>query len=105
MLQVFEKLAALLFLLLLVGMVVLLIYVPLPLPSEKVILMIIGGLMTASTGALPKLFGSENMRERVRRLEQENEMLKNQYTHLMAMLVERHVVKPDQVQATVINQE
>lgn len=58
-----EKLSAFIFLLLLVGIVGFLTYVPMPAASEKVILMIIGALVAASTGALPKLFGTDNKRE------------------------------------------
>lgn len=61
--QLFEKFAALLFLLMLVGVVAFLTFVPMPVQSEKVILMIIGALVAASTGALPRLFGSDNKRE------------------------------------------
>lgn len=102
--KVFEKFAAFIFLTLLVGMVAFLTFVPLPAESEKVILMIIGGLMASAATALPKLFGvedaeKEKLKDRVRKLEESNAVLSAQYTTLheehrrmMNMLVERHVV-------------
>jgi len=60
----FEKFAAFLFLVMLVGVVAFLTFVPMPVASEKVILMIIGALVAASTGALPRLFGSDNSKEK-----------------------------------------
>lgn len=91
--KVFEKLAAFSFLLLLVGMVLFLVYVPLPAQSEKVVLMIIGGLMTSATGALPRLFGADDTKDRLKRLEIEYTVLKERYDDITKMLVERHVVK------------
>lgn len=90
--KIFEKLAAFLFLLLLVSMVLFLVYVPLPTESEKVVLMIIGGLMTSATGALPRLFGSDDTKERLAKLELEYKILKNEYDKITKMLVDRHVV-------------
>lgn len=90
--QIFEKLAAFIFLLLLVGMVLFLVYVPLPLASEKVVLMIIGGLMTSATSALPKLFGNDDSKERLRSLETKYRLLKDNYDSLTKMLVDRHVI-------------
>lgn len=112
--QLFEKFAALLFLLMLVGVVAFLTFVPVPVQSEKVILMVIGALVAASTGALPKLFGSDNSREKA--LEAEVEKLREEmtrqkaehdaamaameaklvtvsghYTEIVRMLVERHL--------------
>ncbi len=60
----FEKFAAFAFLLLLVGLVAFLTFVPMPLASEKVILMVLGSLMTVAVGALPKMFGSDGAREK-----------------------------------------
>lgn len=103
--RLFEKFAAFFFLVLLVGMVGFLTFVPLPESSEKVILMIIGGLMTAATGALPKLFGAEDtekekLRDRVRRLEEHVAVIEAQYktleqkhSEVISMLIDRHVVK------------
>ena len=102
--KVFEKFAAFIFLGLLVGMVAFLTFVPLPPESEKVILMIIGGLMASAATALPKLFGTEDaekekLKERVRKLEESNAVLQSQYatlhaehSRLIELLVERHVV-------------
>ena len=91
--KIFEKLAAFLFLLLLVAMVLFLVYVPLPAESEKVVLMIIGGLMTSATGALPRLFGSDDTKERLAKLELEYKILKDEYDKITKMLVDRHVVQ------------
>lgn len=102
--QFFEKAAAFVFLGLLVGMVAFLTYVPLPPNSEKVILMIIGGLMASASTALPRLFGvedkeKEELKSRVRTLEQHLAVveskfvtLQTQYDRLTTLLVERHVV-------------
>lgn len=91
--KIFEKLAALIFLFLLVGMALFLVYVPIPAQSEKVVLMIIGGLMTSATIALPKLFGEDDTKIRLQRLELEYGILKEMYDNITTMLVERHVVK------------
>lgn len=93
--KIFEKIAALMFLLLLVGLVLFLTYVPLPLASEKVVLMIIGGLMVSATSALPKLFGDDDTKTRLRKLETEYAILKTNYDAVMKMLVQRHVVNGD----------
>lgn len=61
---IFEKFAALIFLFMLVGIVLYFTYVPVPAASEKVILIVIGALMSAATGALPRLFGSDNAKEK-----------------------------------------
>lgn len=90
--QVFEKLAAFVFLLLLVGMVLFLVFIPIPAASEKVVLMIIGGLMTSATTALPKLFGQEDTKKRLAKLEAEHAILNEMYNKITAMLVDRHVV-------------
>lgn len=102
--KVFEKFAAFVFLLLLVGMVAFLAFYVVPDQNRDVVMMIVGAIVAASTGALPKLFGvedteKEKLKERVRRLEESNAVLRSQYTalheehaRLIAMLVERHVV-------------
>ncbi len=111
--QIFEKFSGLLFLLLLIGMVAFLTYVPMPQASEKVILMIIGGLMAVATGALPRLFGEDKSQEDVLKVELENlrtelklltakhEILKHEHDKLTAMLIERHVVKGEGVETHV----
>ena len=108
--NIFEKIAALLFLFMLVGIVLFLVYVPMPPESEKVILMIIGALVAASTGALPKLFGTdkseeESLKKRVVALENhiavleaEAKSVKAQYDQIVQMLIERHVVHGDGIQ-------
>lgn len=105
--EAFEKFAAFIFLGLLVGLVAFLTFVPLPAESEKVILMIIGGLMASSATALPRLFGVEDkekeaLKNRVRSLEQHIaivearfETLQKQHDYMIGLLVERHVVKGD----------
>ena len=108
--NIFEKVAALLFLFMLVGIVLFLVYVPMPEASEKVILMIIGALVAASTGALPKLFGTDksdenSLKERVHILEghiavleAEAKVVKAQYDKIVEMLIERHVVNADGIE-------
>ena len=90
--KIFEKAAAFIFLLLLVGLIAFLTFVPLPPASEKVVLMIIGGLMVSATNALPKLFGDDNLKDRLQRLEVEHDLLRTKYDEVMRMLVDRHVV-------------
>ena len=101
----FERIAALVFLVILIGLVAFLTFVPLPVGSEKVILMIIGGLMTTAAVALPKLFGvddpeKENFKKRVVALEAQLAVteahlstLQAEHRNLVALLIERHVVK------------
>lgn len=74
----FEKFSALLFLLL-VGMVAFLVFIPMPPTSEKVVL-IIHGLMTTATGALPRLFGSDDSKEE--ELERRTEEISRKYDEL-----------------------
>lgn len=120
MVQVFEKFAAFIFLLLLIGMVAFLTFVPLPGASEKVILMIIGGLMTTAAVALPKMFGSGDEKEKALeaevaslRVEMERQAsahdkamaameaklltVSDHYNAIVQMLVERHVVNGEGV--------
>jgi hypothetical protein len=103
--QIFEKFSGLLFLLLLIGMVAFLTFIPMPAASEKVILMIIGGLMAVATGALPRLLSADTseedtLRNKVAELETKLETLQVRYDEvntkhdaLMRLLVERHVIK------------
>lgn len=91
----FEKFAALVFLMLLVGMVAFLTFIPLPPASEKAVLMIIGGLMALSTQALPKMFGSDNeakLQAEVDELKIRCDTLKESFDHITALLVDRHVI-------------
>ena len=95
--KLFEKLAALLFLLLLIGIIAFLTFVPVPTTSEQVILIVIGGLMTSAAQALPKLFGvedseKEQMKERLRKLENEYAVLKAEYDRLTRELISHHVL-------------
>lgn len=107
---IFEKFAAFVFLFVLVGIVGFLVYVPMPAASKDVILMVIGALTAAATGALPRLFGSdkseeEALKKRVQELEKHIEVLeaestaiKQQYDKIVAMLVERHVVHAEGIE-------
>ena len=111
--QLYEKVMGLVFLLLLIGFIGFLTFVPMPVASEKVILMVIGGLMTVATGALPRLFGEDKSQEDVLKVELENlrtelklltakhEILKHEHDKLTAMLIERHVVKGEGVETHV----
>jgi hypothetical protein len=96
MTQWFEKVAALIFLMLLVGMVAFLTFVPLPAASEKAVLMIIGGLMALCTQALPKLFGNDKeaeLKREVELLKVKCESIERAYDKLVTLLVERHVIE------------
>lgn len=101
----FEKFAALVFLFLMLGLVAFLTYVPMPLSSEKVILIIIGGLMTEAAKGVGKLVGGEDnekieQRSRIGRLENELAQLRAQYEqlhqmhmHLTDTLLQHHVIQ------------
>jgi hypothetical protein len=100
--QWFEKVAALIFLLLLVGLVGFLTFVPLPPASEKAVLMIIGGLMALCTQALPKLFGNNKEAEldkRVSDLTIKYNCLQDTHDRLMELLVTRHIIEQQGVVA------
>lgn len=104
--KVFEKFAAFIFLLLLIGMIAFLTFVPVPEESKQVILIIIGGLMTTAATSLPRMFGEndpekEALRARVQRqgdeireLRASYVVLKDNYDRLTEMLINRHMV-PD----------
>lgn len=101
---IFEKVAAMIFLFILVGLIAFLVYIPMPGASEKVILIIIGGLMTTAATALPKLFGTDDSRETelknkiaqldsdLKAIKAEYETLKLQYDKIVIMLVDKYVV-------------
>ncbi len=92
----FEKVAALIFLMLLVGLVAFLTFVPLPPASEKAVIMIIGGLMALCTQALPKLFGSgkeAELKREVESLKVKCDAIERAYDKLVTLLVERHVIE------------
>jgi len=102
--NLFEKWAALFFLIAIFGLVIFLTYVPLPEQSANIILILIGGLMSSAGTALPRLFGGryaeEKLRARVLELKQELSIVKSscsrleiQHTKLMSMLVERYIIK------------
>lgn len=96
--KVFEKFAAFLFLLLLIGMVAFLTYVPVPEESRQVILIIIGGLMSSAATAIPRLFGAEDT-EKARLQVELNDLkishatLKGAFDQLTAQLIKDHVLK------------
>jgi hypothetical protein len=99
----FQKFAAFVFLLLLVGMVAFLTFVPLPPASEKAVLMIIGGLMALCTQALPKLFGNgkeETLQSEIDNLKIKHEELQAAYDKLVTLLVERHVIEQQGIAST-----
>lgn len=103
--KLFEKLVALTFLFLLVGIVGFLTYTEMPSGSEKPILMVLGGLMAVAATALPKLFGTgdrekDELKSRIRHLESalqtlsgRYEVLEGHYDEMMKMLIDRHVVE------------
>lgn len=96
--SIIERLGAFIFLILMLGLVAFLTFVPMPAASEKVILIIIGGLMTESAKGVGKLVGGgvdtekEDMKKRLRHLEAEYSVLKGNYDAITKMLIERHVV-------------
>ena len=94
----FEKIAALIFLLLLVGLIGFLTFIPLPEASEKAVLMVIGGLMALCTQALPKLFGAdgeEECRKEIDKLKVQYDEQSQQLDRLTTLLVERHIIDKD----------
>ena len=96
--KIFEKFAAFLFLLLLVGIIAFLTYVPVPEESKQVILIVIGGLMTSAATALPKLFGSEDtekatLQKELNNLRVAHDTLKRAFDALTAQLIQDHVLK------------
>jgi len=108
--KIFEKLAALLFLILMLGLVAFLTYVSVPESSEKVILIIIGGLMTESAKGVGKLVGGGEdpekleQRSRIRKLENEYAELSAKYDTLYTMynkltetLLRHHVIHDEAV--------
>jgi len=108
--KIFEKLAALLFLVLMLGLVAFLTYVSVPENSEKVILIIIGGLMTESAKGVGKLVGGGEdpekleQRHRIRKLENEYaelsakyETLHTMYNKLTETLLQHHVIHDEAV--------
>lgn len=101
----FEKLGAIVFLVLMLGLVAFLTFIPMPLSSEKVILIIIGGLMTESAKGVGKLVGGgedpekNEMRARIRELEQKQaitnaalETLREEHRLLTRQLLRHHVL-------------
>jgi hypothetical protein len=85
----FQKVAAFIFLLLLVGMICFLTFIPLPPASEKAVLMIVGG-------SLPKLFGSSKeqaLHDEIVALKIKHEELRISYDMLVKLLIDRHVIE------------
>lgn len=100
----FVYFASFFMLLLLVGILAYLTYIPVPAENKELILTILGVLLGGAASAMPNLFGSkdaetEKLRERVRQSENEISVLKAQYETLkeqhdqvMKMLVDRHIL-------------
>lgn len=95
----FEKGMAVVFLLILVGMVIFFNYVPLVQESKNVILLILGVLVSTAKDAVPRIFGvyenqAKKLEERLLLAEQQikeltlkNQTLKAEYDNILEMLV------------------
>jgi hypothetical protein len=88
--QLYEKVMGLVFLLLLIGLIGFLTFVPMPVASEKV---------KSQEDALKVEL--ENLRTELKLLTAKHEILKHEHDKLTAMLIERHVVKGEGVEAPI----
>lgn len=102
-------------LLLLVGLIGYLTFIPVPADNKELIITVLGVLLGGGAAAMPNLFGDKDgetnkLREQLQLLQTElaaqkaehdvmraelrteNETIRNQYDKIVAMLVERHVV-------------
>lgn len=112
--KIFEKFAAFIFLLLLIGLIAFLTFVPVPEESRQVILIIIGGLMTTAATSLPKMFGENDPEKeklkaavakqglKIAELSAAYEAMKANYDRLTEMLIQRHVVNGDGFEKTLL---
>ena len=103
-------------LILLVGLVGYLTFIPVPSDNKDLIITVMGVLLGGGAAAMPNLFGdkdteTEKLRERVRvveaamkdqkashdiqiaTLKAQNETIKTQFDQIVSMLVQRHVVQ------------
>ena len=110
--------ASFMMLLLLVGLVAYLTFIPVPAENKELIITVLGVLLGGGAAAMPNLFGDRDgettkLRERVRTLENQMasqkaehdvliarlvtqiETTKAQYDQIVSMLVDRHVVKAE----------
>lgn len=90
-------------LMLLVGLVGYLTFIPVPAENKELIITVLGVLLGGGAAAMPNLFGdkdseTEKLRGRVRELESDIAVLKaeyaatkNQYDMIVKMLVDRHL--------------
>ena len=107
--------ASFVMLMLLVGLVGYLTFIPVPSDNKELIITVMGVLLGGGAAAMPNLFGdkdaeTEKLRERVRIVEAamkdqkaahdiqiaaltaQNETIKSQFDQIVSMLVQRHVV-------------
>lgn len=89
--------AAAFFVLLLVGMVGFLTFIPVPEENDKLIVAIIGVIVGGAAPSMQTLFGKQDdendrLKERLSKLETEYAVLEAKYDQVMEMLVKRHVV-------------
>lgn len=84
-------------LLIVIGLIAFLTFIPVPDGNKDLIVTILGVLLGGGAAAMPNLFGDsdgdrEKLLTRLRALETQYEVLKFEYDRLTKMLVERHVV-------------
>jgi hypothetical protein len=99
--------ASLLMLVILLGIIGYLTYIPVPSQNKEIIVTVLGVVLGGGAAAMPNLFGStdadtEILKEKFADLKAEHEILKASYTTLkenydsiMKMLIERHVVNAE----------
>lgn len=104
--QKFMYIASFLMLLILVGLVGYLTFIPVPLENKDIIITVLGVLLGGGAAAMPNLFGdrdaeTEKLRGRIRNLEDQLEVVvakykdvSDRYDTVISMLVNRHFV-PD----------
>lgn len=110
--------ASFMMLILLVGLVAYLTFIPVPAENKELIITVLGVLLGGGAAAMPNLFGDKDgetnkLRDRVRTLEaqmalqkaehdvliarlvSQADTLKEQYDSIVGMLIDRHVVKAE----------
>lgn len=86
-----------------VGLLLYLTFIPVPDGNKDLIVTILGVLLGGGAAAMPNLFGDSDsdrakLMARLRDLETKYEVLKVEYDRLTHMLVDRHVVPSERLQ-------
>lgn len=99
--------ASFVMLVLLIGLVAYLTFIPVPVDNKDIIITILGVILGGGAAAMPNLFGdkdaeTEKLRSRIRHLETEFEVLvakykevSERYEAIISMLVNRHFIPND----------